>query len=198
MDLHVLFDINILEGSCVDEPLAVGDDLGANEIQSVLCLPDLGKLVFEDLVEVASLCRIWLHFWRTWYIRSLRGDILRLLRRCCFRRRRANASTAWIAQTWTRKSPSQTNVRIVQSLSVTSCLKTKSYKAVSRHGHVTHVPGFLSLQMHYKGPSVFSRNTKFQGSNMHATDFRKSCATLYNSYFAILILPLFLIVSCVY
>jgi hypothetical protein len=55
MDLHVLLDINILEGSCVDEPLAVRDDLGANKIPSVLCLPDLGKLVLEDLVEVTSL-----------------------------------------------------------------------------------------------------------------------------------------------
>jgi hypothetical protein len=36
MDLDVLLDVNILEGSCVDEPLR--DDLGANKIPSVLCL----------------------------------------------------------------------------------------------------------------------------------------------------------------
>jgi hypothetical protein len=39
MDLHARLDVNILEGSCVesvDEPLAVRDDLGANEIPSVL------------------------------------------------------------------------------------------------------------------------------------------------------------------
>jgi hypothetical protein len=62
MDLHARLDVNILEGSCVDEPLAVGDDLGANEIPSVLCLPDLGKLVLEDrpVVEVASLSGIWI------------------------------------------------------------------------------------------------------------------------------------------
>jgi hypothetical protein len=55
MDLHVQLDINILDGSCVDEPLALGNDLCANEMPSVLCLPDLGKLVLEDLVKVASL-----------------------------------------------------------------------------------------------------------------------------------------------
>lgn len=72
--------------------------------------------------------------------------------------------------------------------------KKKSYGAVSRHGHVSGIP---SLRTHYKGPSVFSRNTKFQGSKMHATDFRKSCATLYYSYSAIPFFRLFMFVSFV-
>ncbi len=63
MDLHVRFDVNVLKGSCVDEPLAVGDDLSrllsADEIPCVLCHPDLGKIVLEDLVEVPSLSGIW-------------------------------------------------------------------------------------------------------------------------------------------
>jgi hypothetical protein len=73
--------------------------------------------------------------------------------------------------------------------------KNKSYGAVSRHGHVS---GILSLQTHYKVPSVFSRNTKFQGSKMHATDFRKSCATLIYSYSAIPFFRLFMFISFVY
>jgi hypothetical protein len=72
--------------------------------------------------------------------------------------------------------------------------KNKSYGAVSRHGHVSGIP---SLRTHYKGSSVFSRNTKFQGSKMHATDFRKSCATLYYSYSAIPFFLLFMFVSFV-
>ncbi len=43
--------IDLLEGSCIDEPLAVGYDLCANEIL-VIVLLEFGKLVLEDLVEV--------------------------------------------------------------------------------------------------------------------------------------------------
>jgi hypothetical protein len=43
--------VNLLEGSCasVDEPLAVGDDLGADEVLVVVLL-DLGTLMLEILV----------------------------------------------------------------------------------------------------------------------------------------------------
>ena len=45
--------------------------------------------------------------------------------------------------------------------------------------------------------SCGGRYTKFQGSKMHAMDFRKSCATLYYSYSAIPFFLLFMFVSFV-
>ncbi len=40
VDLHALLDVNVLEESCVDMPLAVGNDLGADEALMLgsLCL----------------------------------------------------------------------------------------------------------------------------------------------------------------
>jgi hypothetical protein len=59
MDLQARLYVNVLEGSCVDKPLAVGYNLGTIEILIVFCLSDLGMLVLEDLVDAASLSGIW-------------------------------------------------------------------------------------------------------------------------------------------
>jgi hypothetical protein len=62
VDLHVLLDLNVLEGSYVDESLAVAYDLCSNEILIFFLFylgPILGKLVHEDLVEDAALSGIW-------------------------------------------------------------------------------------------------------------------------------------------
>jgi len=55
VNLSARLDIDVLEGSCVDEPLEEYDEFCANEILVAVSLLELGKLVLEDFVETVAV-----------------------------------------------------------------------------------------------------------------------------------------------